>query len=111
LHGHVFKRSIRTAVALLREAAQRNVADALYDLAICYEEGTGVRKNVKKAVELYVRAALQGERQSIYEIGRCYHYGIGVAQDRSIARVWLDRAEEVGVGEKRSYARSLHPPS
>lgn len=100
LHGRFFKKSVRKGVALLREAAQGNVADALYDLAVCYEEGTGVRKNVKKAAELYVRAALNGERQSIYEVGRCYYYGIGVAKDRSIARIWLDRAEEVGVVEK-----------
>jgi TPR repeat protein len=100
LHGRLFKKNIRKGVALLREAARRKVADALYDLAVCYEEGTGVRRNLKKAAELYVRAALEGERQSIYEVGRCYHYGIGVAQDRSIARAWLDRAEEVGVVEK-----------
>lgn len=102
LHGRLFKKSVRKAVVLLREAAQRNVADALYDLAVCYEEGTGVRKNAKKAAELYVRAALEGEKQSIYEVGRCYHYGIGVAKDRSIARVWLDRAKEIGVIEKPS---------
>ena len=61
-----------------------------------------MRKNLKKAAELYLRAALEGGKQSIYEIGRCYYYGIGVAQDRSIARAWLDRAEKLGFGEKPS---------
>ncbi len=48
-------------------------------------------------MRLYLRAALEGETQSLYEVGRCYYYGIGVSRDRAIARVWLDRAESLGV--------------
>lgn len=97
LHGRVFKKNVRRSVTLLREAAKRRIPDALYDLAVCYERGEGVSKNSRKAFELYVRAALQGERQSVYEVGRCYYHGIGIARDRRLARVWLDRAEELGI--------------
>jgi TPR repeat protein len=88
---------MRRAVALLREAANGDVPDALYDLALCYENGEAVARNAAKAVELYLRAALLGETQSVYEVGRCYFYGIGVERDRRIARVWFDRAKKLGV--------------
>lgn len=97
LHGRVFKKNVRRSVTLLREAAKHHIPDALYDLAVCYEQGEGVSKNSRKAFEFYLRAALQGERQSVYEVGRCYYHGIGVARDRQLARIWLDRAEELGI--------------
>jgi TPR repeat protein len=97
LHGRVFKKDIRRSVALLRKAAKHQVPDALYDLAVCYEKGEGVPQNARKAFEFYLRAALEGEKQSVYEVGRCYYHGVGVARDRHLARVWLDRAEELGI--------------
>lgn len=99
LHGRFFRKSIRKAVALFRQAARHNVPDALFDLAICYELGEGVQKNEKTALELYLRAALQGDQQSVHEVGRCYYYGIGVKRDRDVADVWLARAEQLGVKE------------
>lgn len=99
LHGRFFKKDMRKSIALLRKAAQNDVPDALFDLAVCYEKGAGVAKNPRKAIQLYLRAALHSEKQSVYEVARCYYYGIGVQQDRSIARVWQDRAEEVGASE------------
>jgi TPR repeat protein len=94
LHGHFFKKDIRKSIALLKESAQFNVPEALFDLAVCYEKGAGVAKNERKAIQLYLRAALHGEKQSVYEVARCYYHGIGVNQDRQIAGVWRDRAEE-----------------
>jgi TPR repeat protein len=100
LHGRFFKKDMRKSVALLRKAANHNIPDALFDLAVCYEKGAGVPVNEPKAVELYLRAALHGEAQSVYEVGRCYYYGIGVQQNRRIARVWQDRAKELGVTDE-----------
>ena len=97
LHGKVFSKNTGRGLELLKIAAKHGVADALFDLAVCYETGEFVRKSTRKAAELYLRAALLGEKQSIYEIGRCYFYGIGVALDKIIARVWLDRAAELGL--------------
>lgn len=77
---------------LLREAAGGDHAEAAYDLAVCYEKGTGVAKSEKKAARFYLQAALLGDKQALYEIGRCYWHGLGVKRDRSIAGVWLDQA-------------------
>jgi len=97
LHGHVFKKNLRRSITLLRQAANGHIPDALYDLAVCHEQGEGVPENTRKAFELYLRAALQGESQSFYEVGRCYYHGIGVARDRPLARIWFERAEQLGI--------------
>jgi TPR repeat protein len=95
--GDLVPRNLSKAISLLREAADADHADAAFDLAVCYEKGTGVRKSEKKAVLLYLKAALLGDKQSLYEVGRCYWYGFGVKRDRSIAGVWLDRAAKLKI--------------
>jgi TPR repeat protein len=90
--GNLVSRNLSKAIPLLREAADADHAEAAFDLAVCYEKGTGVRKSEKKAALLYLKAALLGDKQSLYEVGRCYWFGLGVKRDRSVAGVWLDRA-------------------
>src|SRR5579863_5279799 len=97
LHGHIFEKNIAKAIQLLSIAARGLVPDANYDLAISYEKGIGVRKSEKRAFELYLTAALLGEKQSLLEVGRCFYHGIGIRPDRKIARIWLNRAKELGV--------------
>ena len=84
---------------LLKRAVNKNLPEACYDLAVCYEEPAGVVKNQEKAFELYLKAALYGDKQSFHEVGRCYYYGIGVIKNKSLADIWLEKAEELGVSE------------
>jgi TPR repeat protein len=92
---HVPKDFVK-GVDLLKVAAAANVPIALYNLAVSYEKGEGIRKSEKRAYEHYLRAAVWGEEQSVHEVGRCLFYGIGVARDRRLAQIWLDRAEALG---------------
>jgi TPR repeat protein len=66
-------------------------------LAICYETGQGINENKKKAFEYYLIAALEGDKQSVYEVGRCYYYGIGIKKNMVIGRIWLDKAQKLGI--------------
>ena len=84
----------------IKRVVDKNVPEACYDLAVCYEKPAGVAENLEKAFELYVKAALHGDKQSFHEVGRCYYYGIGVAQNRNLADTWLERAKEFGVSGK-----------
>ena len=102
LHGTHVARDVRKATKLIRVAADANVVDALFDLAVAYETGVGVRKNLKLAARHYLRAALHGSDQATFEVGRCYYYGIGFERDRPAAKIWLDRAEELGIYESAS---------
>ena len=91
------EKDYRRAAELLTQAAEQNIPEALYDLAVSYGKGAGVRKSERRAYHLYVRAALWGDKQAIYEVGRCLFYGVGTKRDRRLADIWLARAEALGV--------------
>jgi len=96
LFGNHIEKDWSKAVFLLKKASRKKHPSALYDLAVCYEEGKGIQKDEKEAFKLYLQAALRGETQSFHEVGRCYYYGIGIEENRVIADIWLERAEELG---------------
>jgi TPR repeat protein len=97
LHGSEFtKINIRRATSMLRKAADGNVADANYDLAVSYEKGVGLKKSPQRAFEHYTKAALLGDAQSYVEVWRMLYWGIGTARNRRLARIWRDRAEALG---------------
>jgi uncharacterized protein len=98
--GPAVRKNLKEGVRLLRIAAAAGLSDALYDLAVCYQKGAGVVKNEQRAGVLYLQAALRGDATSLKEIGRCFYYGYGVARDTKIARVFLDRAAELGSVDK-----------
>ncbi len=66
-----------------------------------------MKKNSRLAMEYYMRASLYGDKQSIFEIGRCYYYGIGISKNSRLARIWLDRASELGIKDKNDKCREL----
>jgi TPR repeat protein len=98
IHGRepTVRKNLKEAVRLLRIAAAAGVPDALYDLAVCYQKGAGVVKNELRAAALYLEAGLRGEAGGLKEIGRCFYHGYGVDRNTKIARVFLDRAAELG---------------
>lgn len=100
LHGEHVEKDLSKGIMLLKRAADKNVPEACYDLAVCYEKPAGVVEDLEKAFELYLRAALHGDKQSFHEVGRCYYYGIGVTKNESLADIWLEKAEELGISEE-----------
>jgi TPR repeat protein len=98
IHGRepAVRKNLKEGVRLLRVAAAAGVPDALYDLAVCYQKGAGVAKNELRALALYLKAGLRGEPGALKEVGRCFYHGYGVARNTKIARVFLDRAAELG---------------
>jgi len=98
LHGEHVDEDIPKAVSLLQYAAEKNVTNAMYDLAVYYENNASEKYTDEEVFKLYLKAALRGDSQSIYEVGRCYYYGIGTAKSESLAEIWLERAEELGIG-------------
>ena len=96
---HGFDENKTEAIRLWTIAAEKKIPEALFDLAVCYEEGDSVKKNLRKAFALYMDAALQGDNQAVFAVGRCYFYGIGISKNKLVADVWFDKAEELGVFE------------
>lgn len=97
LHGRpgLVTRNMARAVRLLTEAASADHSDAIFDLAVCYERGAGVRRSYRKAAVLYLRSALLDDKQARRAMGKLYWHGLGVKRDRAIAKVWLNNAERL----------------
>lgn len=93
----IIRKNQRQAVRMLRESANAGYAPALYDLAVCYQNGEGVRKSDFKALSLYLASALRGDVGAIVEMARCYEYGYGTKPDKKLAKVFSERAIELGV--------------
>ncbi|MFY0254335.1 tetratricopeptide repeat protein [Chitinophaga sp. 30R24] len=97
LHGTFVEKNPFLAVEYFLISIEGNYSNAYFDLAVCYENGDGVKKSFKKAFECYLNAALLGDKQAIYEVGRCYYYGIGISKNEGIANIWLRQAKEKGI--------------
>ena len=95
-HGHHLPQDIEKGVRLIEQAANKKVPAALNHLAMCYEKGEGKTYNARLAAENYLMAALYGDEQSFVETGRCLFYGIGFLEDRSLAKIWYEKAESLG---------------
>ncbi|TXH77729.1 MAG: sel1 repeat family protein [Lysobacteraceae bacterium] len=85
LHGAHVKKDHKKAVALLKKAANHDLADAAFDLAVCYEKGEGVKKDLAQAAAMYLRALRCGDSSAAKELYRMFYWGIGVAKNRKAA--------------------------
>lgn len=100
LFGVHVKRSFKMAATLLKQCADE-VAEASYDLAVCYELGRGVKKSLPVALEYYMRSALQGDAQAHFEVGRCFFFGIGTSKNVAAGKLWMKKAESLGYIDTR----------
>ena len=50
------------AIELFQKSSKQGNSCALYNLGICFEEGTGVEQNLAKAIEYYNEAANKGHK-------------------------------------------------
>ena len=84
------------AFALFMQAAELGNADAMFFLALCYENGNGTKTNLEKAVEWYKKSAELGNAKSMNNLGLCYQEGKGVNQAHLQAVIYFQKASELG---------------
>ena len=70
--------------------AEQGHAAAQFNIAVMYENGSGVAQDSAQAARWYLEAAKQGDADAQYKIGMLYETGIGVAKDLAEARKWYD---------------------
>lgn len=86
----------RRAVQCYQRAVASGHLGAMYELAFCFEEGTGIAVDAARAIELFRRAAEAGHLKSQFYLGLCYRDGRGVPTDMVQAVFWYRRAAEGG---------------
>lgn len=75
---------------------------SLFNLAVCYANGQGVKKDSTEAVKWCRKAAepgptwREGDRKAQFYVGQYYEYGDGVPKDIEEALKWYKKAAEGG---------------
>lgn len=69
------KNEYQAAVTFFEQAAAHGLAQGLYKLGWCYENGVGVAEDVSKATQLYEDAAAQGNPHAQCCLAMCYRLG------------------------------------
>ena len=69
---------------------------AIFELAICFKQGWGVKKSKTTAAYYLNLAAQLGDIDAMMEMGECYLRGEGVKRDKKLAAKWFRRAEKNG---------------
>ncbi|MCM1141110.1 MAG: hypothetical protein NC453_21290 [Muribaculum sp.] len=83
------------AVNWLEKAANADVPDAQYDIAVYYKTGRGgLPKDEKKTAYWYREAALRNECYSQFELAKLYEEGVGTEQNYAKAAYWYKKSLE-----------------
>ena len=87
-----------TALEWFRKAADAGNADAMYNLAIYYADGSGgLKADQAAAVEWYRKAANAGNAAAMNMMGRYYDEGWGgLKKDEAAALEWYRKAADAG---------------
>ena len=86
-----------TALAIWNQLAERNNAEAFFNLGRCYYWGLGVPLDYYEAVKWYRKAAELGDGRASFCIGRSYDLGNGLDLDKVEAFNWFKKAAETGI--------------
>jgi TPR repeat protein len=80
--------------ALVCEAADLGSAEAMMEVAVCYQEGTGVKRDPKLAFTWMERAAEAGSEGARLNMVYFHEMGIGTKKDLAKAREWQARSKK-----------------
>lgn len=102
------------ALRLWLPLAEKDNADAQYNLGILYQKGLGVEKNRKTAFIWYKRSAANGNTDAMYNLGIMYDRGKVVYRSPKDATRWWKKAAELGnaaaqfnIAVEYAYGRTL----
>lgn len=106
------KQDYKKALEWWAKSAKQDNADAINNMAICYQFGRGSKKDSTLAVSLYESAIKKGNQYVIPQheqivnntgsvfscllLHECYQKGIGVSKDPKKAAYYLEKAAEKG---------------
>ena len=96
-YGKELSKDYTKALYWYRASASYNYPEALYNLGICYQQGTGVEQSNDEALKWFLKAAEKGVIDAQYNVGLYYRwekFGVGVDLQKSFT--WLLKSAEQG---------------
>lgn len=88
--------ALKYAFYTFKEAADKEHAPCMYELATMYEKGAGFPKDLGQAVNLYRKSAHLGYAPAQMQVGLLYENGILVPKNETLAAAWYTKAAEQG---------------
>lgn len=98
------------ARALLQTAAERNSAEAQYQLGLMNEQGVGGPKDEAAARVMFERAAAQNHPGALERMGVFAEQGLGGPQDKDAAKVYYEKAANLGSEDAKAALKRLQCP-
>lgn len=93
------KGNYEQALRLWLPLAEKDNADAQYNLGILFQKGLGVEKNPKTAFIWYKRASANGNTDAMYNLGIMYNKGRVVYRSPKDAAKWWEKSAKLGNAE------------
>lgn len=90
------RQKFKDAFVWYEKAAEKELPEALYELALCYDFSKGCEQNQDKAFQLCLKSAQKGFKDAIYRMGYYYENGRGTTQDYGQALFWYNEAKKKG---------------
>lgn len=92
------EQNFELALKCLKRAAEKNVASALNDLAVCYANSIGIsaEEATAESVKLFMRAAQLGDAKAQNNLANYYYFGTAIAQDYERAFYWYSKSANQG---------------
>lgn len=90
------KSSLKKAFILFKKASELGNSDAMCNLALLYQNGTGVERNVDTAIHYFQKSQLLGNDVAMYHLAYIYLKGLGVERNQQLAVNYFEKASELG---------------
>lgn len=92
------EQNFELALKYLKLAADKNVAGAVNDLAVCYANSIGVpaESAAAESVKLFMKAAELGDAKAQNNLANYYYFGTVIAQDYERAFYWYSKSANQG---------------
>ena len=85
-------RRYQDAIVIFAELAQYRYAPALYYIALCYINGTGLAKNNQLACKFMIEAAKRGEPRAQYDLSVMLKEGRIIEKNLNLSQEWNNKA-------------------
>ena len=106
-YGHLVAKDPAMASKYFLQAAQQDIKEAQFDLAVIYDDPDSGLLNQKDAAVLYRQAAERGMREAQYNLGIILYNGSGVKADAAQGYEWIALAANQGLPEGISMREQL----
>ncbi|MBU6396727.1 MAG: sel1 repeat family protein [Rhodospirillales bacterium] len=93
--GQGVEQNFEEARHWLQEAANKNMLEALLDLAALKIQGLGGPRDDEAARDLFERAAAQGSAEAMFALGALYGGGHEIETDRAQSLAWYRQAAQL----------------